>query len=238
MADQSAPKNNLPVPDTFKTKALGVAIAGVMRLITHTSRFHFHREQHLTNLLSTDQPIILVSWHNRNLMAAQPYLKLCPKGRRIHPLVSASRDGGMAARAMRSFGIECVRGSSSRGGFAALKHMMRLLKQGLDVAITPDGPRGPRYTVQGGVATTAKMTGAPIVPMIWQAKRRKELNSWDKFIVPYPFNRFHVVFGEPIIVPRDCPAVAIEEYSEQLRLQLVALTEEADRLADGQPTQP
>ncbi|CAM2005769.1 lysophospholipid acyltransferase family protein [Acanthopleuribacter pedis] len=225
--------SNQPIPDTLKTRALGVAIAWVMRFITGTSRFHFHDAEHLTQFFGQDRSLILASWHNRNLLAAQAYLALRPKGRVIRPLVSNSRDGGMAARAMRSFGIECVRGSSSRGGFAALKNMMRLLKQGQDVAITPDGPRGPVYTVQGGVATTAKMTGAPIIPMVWQAKRRKELNNWDRFIVPFPFNSIHVAFGEPMIVPRDCPAVEIEALSEKLRVQMVALTEKVDQLAQS-----
>jgi len=221
--NRAAPKNSL------KMAFAGLIFSLAMRFIYYTSRKRFIGKEPIEALLRRDQPIILAAWHNRNILIVFAYLAARPRGRRIAPLASASRDGALATWAMRGFGLRCVRGSSSRGGFAALKQLTKTLNGGADVAFTPDGPRGPRYSVQGGAITAAKMTGAPIVPVAYQAKRRKILRSWDGMIVPYPFNRLNYVYGDPLWVPRDCPAHEIEGYADRLKESLMQVCERAER---------
>ncbi len=218
------------VRDSLSGKIIGRILAFYMRLVYYTSRKRWTDAHHLTDALASGSPVIVVSWHNRNVLAAYAFSSVAPKhAKNLVPLISASRDGGMAASTMRSFGMKCIRGSSSRGGLAALKMLTSSVKNGLHVAITPDGPRGPKYSVQGGVVTTAKLTGAPIVPMTFQAKRKKRLGSWDQLIVPYPFGSLHFVYGAPIRVPRDTSAKQLTEYSESVRLELMRINEKSEQ---------
>ncbi len=128
-------------------------------------------------------------------------------------LVSRSKDGELIAQTMRLSRIAAVRGSSSRGGAAAAKEMVDILRSGLDVGITPDGPKGPARKVKDGVLRVAQLSGVPIVPIANATSRRIELQkAWDRFHVPLPFGRAAVVYGEPIRVGADddLPAKAAE----------------------------
>ncbi len=229
--DRSEPKRKEPTAakNPWKMALAGLIFSIIMRVIYYTSRKRYSGRESFSRLLRGDQPVIMVAWHDRNALVVYAYLAARPRGRRIIPLASASRDGALAVWAMRGFGIPCVRGSSSKGGFGALKQLMKILKAGDDVAFTPDGPRGPRYSVQGGVITAAKMTGAPIVPVAYGAKRKKLLGTWDRLMFPYPFNRLHFVYGEPLYVPRNCPAHEIEGYAAKLKTELLRICEVSER---------
>src|SRR5690606_9214875 len=109
-------------------------------------------------------------------------------------LASASHDGAALASAMAVFGLGAVRGSSSRRGVAALIALKRALKSGVDVCITPDGPRGPRYGLQPGVVKLAASSGAPIIPIHVRFSSAWRLNTWDRFVLPKPFSRVHMIF--------------------------------------------
>ncbi|RZO85622.1 MAG: DUF374 domain-containing protein [Oceanococcus sp.] len=200
----------------WKTRVLAALMSGLMRFIHATSRKRYTNLAVLKAQFDSGKPCIIVAWHNRNILGPFGYLAHRPPGRVFSPLASASRDGSLAAAAMDNLGVECIRGSSSRGGAQALREMLRAAKRGHDLGITPDGPRGPKYKVQAGVIAAARLTGAPIIPMTYQARRRKELSSWDAMIVPYPFGQLHYVYGDPIQVPRD----ADEAECERLRLQV------------------
>ncbi|MGQ0697940.1 MAG: lysophospholipid acyltransferase family protein [Panacagrimonas sp.] len=212
----------------LKARVLGFILSLVMRLIFFTSRKTFTNAAVMERHLDQDRPFILVSWHNRNIMACFGYLAHQRPNRRFIPLASASRDGSLAAAAMHSLGVECIRGSSSQGGSKALRQMLRAVKAGNDLGITPDGPRGPKYKVQPGVVTTARMTGIPLIPMAYQARRKKILQSWDAMIVPYPFNELHYAYGEPIHVAKDADEAEMERCRvrvEQEMMRLVALVD-------------
>jgi lysophospholipid acyltransferase (LPLAT)-like uncharacterized protein len=131
-------------------------------------------------------------------------------------LISASRDGALLARTFSYFGVEPIRGSSSRRGAQALLELTSALRRNMHVAITPDGPRGPKYRVQSGIISLAQLTGAAIIPIGAHISRKKELPSWDRFQVPLPFSKCTATFGSPIQVPRD----ATEEEHEKARLAL------------------
>jgi lysophospholipid acyltransferase (LPLAT)-like uncharacterized protein len=168
------------------------------------------------------QGFIYAFWHGR-----QVFLVYLHRQDKIFPLVSHSRDGELIARISRSFGIEAVRGSTSRGGMEALLQLKTILDAGNRVGFTPDGPKGPLREVQPGVLFLAQKLGRPIVPVAYGARRRWVFKgSWDEFVVPKPFNRISMVYGSPIYV--DASADLTRKAAE-LKDALDAVTREADR---------
>lgn len=169
------------------------------------------------------QACIYCFWHNRLLLMPNLYQRV--RGtKRMCALVSRSRDGHYISEVLKGFGIGTVRGSTAKGGEVAIFEMVRRVQEGLDAAVTPDGPRGPCYRVQPGAIVIAQMSGAPIVPVSSDVSRKKRLKNWDRFIVPLPFSRGALVFGEPIWVPRDI--------DEEGRARLQDALEEAMRALD------
>ena len=174
-----------------------------------------------------DGPVILCLWHNRLalglpvyrsfFLAAQPH-------RRVAVLVSASRDGALLARLFEHHGVQPVRGSSSRRGAQALRELIRWAGKGYDLAITPDGPRGPKYVVQEGVITLAQITGLPIVPFVAQIHSKKIFDSWDGFQLPFPFSRCDVHVGEFLRVPREADDEEHEAARQTLERRMLDLT--------------
>jgi hypothetical protein len=146
-------------------------------------------------------PVIHAFWHNRMFLAAPFYERYC-RGRTSYVFISRSRDGQFITDIAAYFGVRAVRGSSSRHGMsAALAALRKSSDARTDIVITPDGPRGPRYQVQPGVLRLAQATGRPIVAVDIQLGWKIELKSWDRFQIPLPFSRCHVVLSEPIHVP-------------------------------------
>ena len=109
----------------------------------------------------------------------------------------------------------------------------RSATRGRDILIVPDGPRGPRHVAQGGAVMLAKVTGIPMVPVAFAASAKSVLRSWDAFIVPHPFARAAVLFGEPIPVPRDADPDALEAKRRELETALMDMSAAADRAAGG-----
>lgn len=166
-----------------------------------------------------NEAAILCTWHNRlalSLIVYRRYLARMKEGHRMAAMVSASKDGGVLARVLEHFDAQPVRGSTSRRGPQALLELTSWAEKGYDLAITPDGPRGPCYVVQHGVIAVAQLTGLPIVPMSWQMKWKFCLKSWDRFQIPLPFSRGIVRRGKPIYISRE----ASEQEREAARLEL------------------
>jgi lysophospholipid acyltransferase (LPLAT)-like uncharacterized protein len=172
-------------------------------------------------------PGIGAFWHGRLLMMPQVY-----KGKKLSFLVSAHRDGQIVGGALKRFGFHPILGSTSRKGFSAFKQMLRANKAGSDIALVPDGPKGPRYQVQIGVIELAKLTGRPVVPLTFSASRRKIFNTWDQFLLPYPFSRGVFIWGEPIRVDPEGDRAHMEEKRALLERRLNEITEEADHYFD------
>jgi lysophospholipid acyltransferase (LPLAT)-like uncharacterized protein len=131
-------------------------------------------------------------------------------------LVSASKDGGFLSEVLRCFGVQPVRGSSSRRGPQALLELTTWAERGYDLALTPDGPRGPRYVVQSGVTALAQLTGLPIVPVSYNLTWKLQARSWDRFQIPLPLSVCEVILAEPVRVPRQ----ASNEERERRRIEL------------------
>ena len=158
-------------------------------------------------------------WHNRLALCMPAYFSYVKKYNRtpgMAAMVSASKDGGFLTGILECFKVQPVRGSSSRRGPQALLELTTWAGRGYDLAITPDGPRGPLYVVQEGVMSLAQLTGFPIVPVSYHANWKIRVKSWDRFQIPLPFSRCEMFYEKPIFVPRE----ATDAERELLRLQL------------------
>lgn len=171
------------------------------------------------------RPILFAFWHGRMLYFLKLYEYL---GARVTVLVSQSRDGELVAQLLSCFGFQTARGSTSRGGARGLLAVVNKVRSGMHACFTPDGPRGPRFQVQPGLVMVAKRTGAPILPMTFGAQWKRVLASWDAFLLPLPFSRVVVVYGEPIYVPADASAADLEAKRREVEASLRRITETAD----------
>lgn len=208
--------------------------AAYIRLVHASTRWQVRGEPHVAPLFAAGQPIIAAFWHSRLLMAPLGWRH----ARKPKVLISTHRDGELIARTVRHLGIDTVRGSTTRGGGIALRALLKALEAGESVAITPDGPRGPRMRVQPGVIALAALSGAPIVPATYAVTHCRFLDSWDRFVLALPFGRGVYLWGEPLRVPRDAGARAREAARHELERRLNALTAEADRLMGHPPVEP
>lgn len=171
--------------------------------------------------------VIYCTWHNRLALSMKLHSVL---GRRHHRtaglagLVSASRDGAFLAAILERFGVRSVRGSSSRRGPQALLELATMTDHGYDVAITPDGPRGPCYAVQSGVMALAQVTGLPAVPVSYHLNWKLWLKSWDRFQIPLPFSRCEITIGKMLHVPRESSDTNRESLRQQLQTEMRMIT--------------
>lgn len=177
---------------------------------------------------------IFAFWHNRFLLMPWVY-KRVRGAKNICVMASRSRDGQYISDVLGGFGFALARGSTSRGGGTAVMEMVEMLKAGMDAAVTPDGPRGPLYRVQPGIILASQLSGAPIVPLTIDTSRRKRLKSWDRFIVPLPFSRCAIVFGDPLTVPRDAGDGAREALRARLEGEMRELDRRAAALVGNEP---
>jgi lysophospholipid acyltransferase (LPLAT)-like uncharacterized protein len=203
-----------------------VLICIFIRAVAMTIRFRLDDRSNLFNGAPGGKFIFTI-WHNRLalcLMLYQRYVVRFAPDRRMAAIVSASRDGGLLARILEHFNVEPVRGSSSRRGPQALLELRTWAERGYDLAITPDGPRGPRYVVQDGVMSLAQITGLPIVPASYHLGWKIRLKSWDGFQIPLPFSRCEVFAGRIIHVPREATDAEREELRKQLEAELRAIS--------------
>ena len=201
----------------------GAVGAPLLRLLWKTLRITFDdRAGILRN--APRGPVLFTFWHNRMLLMP-PFYETSLPGRKGICLISASSDGEMIARIVEHFGIKAARGSSSRYGKKALRELADHLENGLDVAITPDGPRGPKYRIQQGIIGLAEMSGVPIYPLSYDAARKIELNSWDGFIIPLPFTKCRFVIGEPMVIQRTSNENEFEAGRKRLEEALLKLAD-------------
>ena len=231
------------LPDTpLLHRMLGHIVGAWMNFCGLTTRWTRVDRQIAETLWAEGGPVIVCFWHGR-LMQAHVGWKPKYGAPPTHMLISKSKDGAVIATACEMVGIKVVRGSTdragkSKGGAEALRFMLRALKEGRSVAVTPDGPRGPRMRVQEGVVQLAKLSGAPVVCMGWASAHRAVLNSWDRFLLPLPFGRGVFVWGGPIRVPRDADAAATEAARLAIENELTRISQEADRRLGLAPIEP
>lgn len=160
-------------------------------------------------------------WHGRLLLMPFAYPGDC-----MHVLISSHRDGEIIANVMKRFGFYLVRGSSRRGGYAAMREMLSLLKDNKHVGITPDGPKGPAEQLKPGVAEVARLSGKAVIPVTFSASSVIRATSWDRFMIPYPFSRGVLYIGEPVRYVKG-------EDMEVFRLRLETALKDVNAKADN-----
>jgi lysophospholipid acyltransferase (LPLAT)-like uncharacterized protein len=210
----------------FFALALGNYLAFVLR----TTQWQFEGLEHLEPVFQNRHPCILTFWHERLPMMPRLALRSQQEGIRMrtHVLVSRHNDGRFIGRVVGRFGLDTVIGSSSSGGRESLRRMLLLLREGHNVAITPDGPRGPAKVAAFGVAQVAAATGVPVVPAAAQCRWHFRLPSWDSMVVPFPFGRGAIVCGPAILVPRQGWA----EFVPMIAAAIDAVSRQSDRLCN------
>ncbi|WP_159999998.1 lysophospholipid acyltransferase family protein [Roseomonas sp. 18066] len=179
-----------------------------------TSRWSVLGAEHLAPFAEANRPMIIAFWHERLPMMPMLWTLAHRQfpgmaGWQPHVLVSQHRDGRFIGEVVARFRLVMVHGSTSRGGAAGLRGLLRVLKDGSPVIITPDGPRGPRRKAAEGVAQMAVLAGTPIVPTAAATSRHRLLPSWDRMMLPLPFGRGVLVCGPAITVPREDAAGAL-----------------------------
>ena len=206
---------------------LGLLGSLVLRLLALTLRIEVEDPEALRARVESG-PFILLFWHNRLLLVPvvwnRHFARHRPKG---VALTSTSRDGGLIAEFLDRFGIGQVRGSATRRGSAALRELAGWLRRGHDVAITPDGSRGPCYELKPGPVLLAQLTGLPLLPISFEYTRAWRLRSWDRFFVPKPFSRVTLRVGEPYSVRRTAGAEDFEAERRRCEEILTRLVREA-----------
>ena len=198
-----------------------------IRILGWTMRFEAVGPEIPRSFYEKGIPLIGAFWHGRLLMMPLAY-----EGKKLSFLVSPHRDGQVVGKALRRFGFEPILGSTTRKGFTAFKNMLRVHREGTDIAIVPDGPRGPRCRAKIGVIELARLTGRPIIPFTYSASRKRVLNTWDHFLLPYPFSKGVFIYGGPLYVDPHGDRAHIEEKRALLEKQLNELTERADHYFD------
>lgn len=184
-----------------KSEILGTLVGWLMRGWSKTLRYDISDHCGITSGQSSIPPVLFTLWHNRIFTLPPIWWRTGGNGRKSVVLTSASKDGAILAKAMEVFGLGAVRGSSSRRAVAALIGMKRALQEGLDVCITPDGPRGPRYSFHPGVIKLAQASGAPIVLIHATYSNAWRIKSWDRLVIPKPFSKVTLVFSELLHIP-------------------------------------
>lgn len=213
------------------TQSLLAALLGrYLALALRTTRWSLHGREHVAPHLA-GAPCIVAFWHERLPLMPALWQLAGRSGPRAHVLVSRHSDGRLIGELIRRFGLDIVHGSTGRGGedrggAAALRALSRVLGAGDHVAITPDGPRGPRRQAAAGVAQLAAVSGVPILPCAAQTSRRRILGTWDRMVLPLPFARGVIVCGPLIRVGKHDAEAALAAITAALN----DAAAEADRL--------
>lgn len=222
--------------------ALGRLMGLYMRFVGWSTRWE-HVDRSIAEQVWADGgPVIACVWHGRIMLVHKGWA-IGAGGQVPRMLISQSREGGVVAQTSQTLGVDVIRGSSakqgkSKGGLSAFREMIRHLGANGCVAMTPDGPRGPRMRGQLGPVQLAKLTGAPIICLAWAVERCKVFNSWDRLVLPAPFGKGVFVWGGLIRVPRDADDTVMEASRMAMEDELNRVTREADLRAGRRPTEP
>jgi lysophospholipid acyltransferase (LPLAT)-like uncharacterized protein len=206
--------------------------AGLLKIWFKTCSVRITRPDLYREWVLSDRQLIAVTWHRAAIFFVHYFGSLHPK-----ILFSQSKDGEYLARFAQKFGVQPVRGSSTRGGVEALREMIDYLKKGGKACATVlDGPTGPARVAKKGMMGLAMGTGIPIIPIIWSASRVWTFKkSWDKTMIPLPFSRITIHCSDPIYLPAELNKAGLEAYRLQVEKTLNRLTDEIDCLCGYRP---
>lgn len=225
--------------------ALGALLGGYMSLVQHTTRWEIRGADSMREIAARGGGAIGAFWHGRLMMSIAVWP---PHTQPPAIIVSRSVDGDIIARAAAHHKVLGIRGSTrkrrrdgthdDKGAMSAYRAMVRHVQEGGVMAITPDGPKGPRMRVTAGALRLAEATGAPLLAFSWSVRWRKVFNSWDRFVLPFPFSRGVIIWSEPRYLPENASAEDREAARAWLEDTLIAMTREADLACGVEPVEP
>jgi lysophospholipid acyltransferase (LPLAT)-like uncharacterized protein len=227
----------------FVTRLLGLLIWAWMALVGRTVRWTIEGEETMRAAWSSERGLLVGAWHEQILLLPAGWTRFLsrlpkrPGG--VSMLVSLSRDAEPVARALDHLGITTIRGSKSnakkrdknKGGVRAIAEAVRLLKASGTLCVTPDGPRGPALEVSDGPVLLAQRSGARVVPYAVCVSHQSRTKSWDRMVLPKPFGRGAIVFGEPL----DPASLGAEGLKSELQSGLEAVNARAQEIVEGAP---
>ncbi len=200
--------------------ALSRLLGAALRAYRKTFSVEFLRRDRYLSLQERAVPILFALWHGRMFLSIQAH-----RNEDIVTMASQSKDGEIIALWLERNGYRVARGSSSKAGGTALREMVREVRRGHHAALTVDGPRGPARVVQPGVVALARLTGAWVLPISFSSSRPRFLASWDRYLLPLPFSRNVVAYGDPFPIPRE---LSDEAAASRIASALDAVTADAD----------
>jgi lysophospholipid acyltransferase (LPLAT)-like uncharacterized protein len=197
--------------------------SGLLRALFSTCRFRAVGDENYLRFWERGEPVIFALWHGRLLAGCY-----AQRGAGLVALVSQHKDGEYITRVIHRWRYATVRGSSTRGGSAALRDLAKSVRNGKSVVVTPDGPRGPRQKMKAGALLVAQLTGAPVIPVATGADRAWWIEGWDRFQIPKPWSQVTVAYGEPVSVPRRATADEIDRLTAEVEGRLDELVRFVD----------
>jgi hypothetical protein len=211
--------------ERLKTFLIYVFSLALVLITNLTLRLTVVGEDKVKQLESEGKSLIFAFWHGKMLLPIYYF-----RQRGYYGLASESNDGEYISRVLKKLGWQVIRGSTSRGSVRSLLKLIKALKRGNQVAITPDGPQGPRYEAKAGTVYLAKKSDSLIIPVGVAFAKKKVIGSWDRFNLPYPFTKGRLVFGDGIAVDSDIDQEGIERKREEVNKALIAADNEAEEL--------
>ncbi|MEQ8329677.1 MAG: lysophospholipid acyltransferase family protein [Longimicrobiales bacterium] len=205
----------------LKFEMAGVLGTGLLAALFSSIRVERIDAHHYERLRAAGEPLIFVFWHGQLLPLVHAH-----RNEGVIVLVSQHADGEYITRVLRRNGFGAVRGSSTRGATKGLKGLIRAARSGRDLALTPDGPRGPARVMKAGALAVAQATGLPIVPLAVGSSSGWRLRSWDGFLVPRPLSTIRIQYAPPVRVPRDADRDALEGLGVSVEATLNAMTDD------------
>ncbi len=201
-------------------KLIGFLFYYITSLVSRSIKWEYLVENEKSNIFNIDKRYIFCCWHNRLFVGPH----LLPRNRIINALQSSHSDGMVTSVAFKYLGMNVILGSSKKGGMQAFRKMVKCLKLGESIAITPDGPKGPKEEVKEGTIKLAQITDTSIIPLVWATNKFKIINSWDGFVLPYPFSKGVYSFGKPINVLKKINEEELEFVRQNLENEIKRLT--------------
>ena len=201
-------------------KLIGLTFYFITKLISHSIRWEYFEQSKKSKIFDNKHKYIFCCWHNKLFLGPH----LLPRNRVINALQSSHSDGMITSLAFQYLGMNVILGSSKKGGMQAFRKMVKCLQLGESIAITPDGPKGPKEKVKEGIIKLAQMTNTPIIPLVWATRKYKIINSWDNFVLPYPFSKGIYSFGKPIHIEKKININKFELERQNLENEIKRLT--------------
>ena len=222
-------------------------MTGYIKLVKHTTRWQVEGREVALPVWVNGKGIIVALWHSRILLLEPVWPQNKPPAKQIPSiLISLSPDGAFISKAVKMLRVEVIRGSArnksksnkNKGSLSAFRKMINHVNNNGCMAITVDGPRGPRMRASMGAVQLAAKTGAPIICLGCSTAKAKFFNSWDRFCLPFPFSRGVIVWGGIILVAKDANSKELENKRQQMEDMINSATRKADIACGHQPIEP